>query len=181
VKLVDPAVNFVDWYIDGELVKKNGGENFYPHWYITTAGTYSIKAHIYDEVVEHSDSDNQNPHPLDLVRTKLDALQQEITWTIEWDASSDIEKMLSGNYSPLEIIQGARGGMEIKFRGKGDYHIKLISLNGVILYQHRVRGRGGDVQRFLTGEKLPRGMYVVNIVRLNTAKAQKWNIKWIKK
>jgi len=83
LKVIDPRVLLVDWYVNGKLVKENGGQTFKPDEYIYEPGSYIIKAHVYDEVVKHAFSDNSNPHPLDLVRKNLDKLQQEIEWKVK--------------------------------------------------------------------------------------------------
>ncbi len=83
LKVIDPKVLLVDWYVNGKLVKENGGQTFKPDEYIYEPGSYIIKAHVYDEVVKHAFSDNSNPHPLDLVRKDLDKLQQEIEWKVK--------------------------------------------------------------------------------------------------
>lgn len=82
LKVIDPEVLLVDWYVNGKRVKENGGQTFRPDEYISGPGSYIIKAHVYDEVVKHAFSDNSNPHPLDLVRKDLDKLQQEIEWKV---------------------------------------------------------------------------------------------------
>ncbi|MCF8223890.1 MAG: M64 family metallopeptidase [Bacteroidales bacterium] len=84
LKVVDPAVLLVDWYINGKLVKEDGGQTFIPGDYIEVPGSYIIKAHVYDEVVKHAFSDNDDPHPLDLVRTDLDKLQQDLEWMVKF-------------------------------------------------------------------------------------------------
>lgn len=83
VKPVDPAVVKVDWYVNGALVAEKGEASLSLKQIARKKGTYTVKAHAYDEVVKHSFSDNKNPHPLDLVRRDLGKLQQEITWVVK--------------------------------------------------------------------------------------------------
>jgi hypothetical protein len=83
VKPIDSEVIKVDWYVNGKLVKENGGDTIMLNRIGTNPGTYLVRAHAYDEVVKHAFSDNNNPHPLDLVRRDLHKLQQEITWTVK--------------------------------------------------------------------------------------------------
>ena len=73
VDVVDPAVIFVDWYVDDQLVAPEHGEMFDLAEFAGTAGTYSVRAHAYDEAVRHVGDGSL----LDLVRTDLDALQQD--------------------------------------------------------------------------------------------------------
>jgi len=82
IKVIDPDILLVDWYIDDELILENGGPSFRPEDFIKEPGEYKIKVHVYDEVVKHAFSNNSNPHPLDLVRKDLDKLQQWLEWNI---------------------------------------------------------------------------------------------------
>ncbi|MDX9929980.1 MAG: M64 family metallopeptidase [Bacteroidales bacterium] len=82
VRPVDSDVIKVDWYVNGERVVENGGTSLPAKSIAGKKGTYTVRAHAYDEVVKHAFSDNANPHPLDLVRRDLDKLQQEITWQV---------------------------------------------------------------------------------------------------
>ncbi len=82
VEVVDPEVIHVDWYVNGKMVLENGGPSVKTSALVTKPGEYTIKAHVYDEVVKHAFSDNENPHPLDLVRKDLDKLQQYVEWKI---------------------------------------------------------------------------------------------------
>jgi hypothetical protein len=83
VKTVDPNVLWVDWSVDGKVIKTNGGEVL-ALWEIPglAHGSHLIKAHIYDEVVIHSGSDNSHPHALDWVRSNLEALQMDVDWQV---------------------------------------------------------------------------------------------------
>lgn len=82
IKVVDPEVLLVDWYVNGELVIEDGGQEIMVSDLVSEPGEYIIKAHVYDEVIKHTFSDNQNPHPLDLVRKDLDKLQTCVSWRI---------------------------------------------------------------------------------------------------
>lgn len=83
VKPIDSEVIKVDWYVNGKLVAENGGDTILLNQIGTNPGTYSVRAHAYDEAIKYAFSDNNNPHPLDLVRRDLHKLQQEITWIVE--------------------------------------------------------------------------------------------------
>lgn len=82
VRPIDSNVIRTDWYVDGKLVAADGGTSLPLKMIGTRRGTYTVKAHSYDEVIRHSFSDNSNPHPLDLVRRDLHKLQQETTWKV---------------------------------------------------------------------------------------------------
>ena len=83
VKVVDSEVIKVDWYVDGKLISEKGGSSLPLHLIGTSPGKYNVRAHAYDEAIKHAFSDNNNPHPLDLVRRDLHKLQQEVIWEIE--------------------------------------------------------------------------------------------------
>ncbi|MDZ7740120.1 MAG: M64 family metallopeptidase [Bacteroidales bacterium] len=85
VRVVDPEVILVDWYVNDKLVLENGGTTVRAGDLVKKPGEYKVKAHAYDEVVKHAFSDNDNPHPLDLVRRDLDKLQQYVEWTVVID------------------------------------------------------------------------------------------------
>jgi len=82
VAVIDSDVIKVDWYIDGELVATDAG-GIFPASIRPGMGFHTVTAHIYDEVIRHAFSDNNNPHPLDLVRKDLDKLQCRLTWKVE--------------------------------------------------------------------------------------------------
>ncbi|MBN2035244.1 MAG: hypothetical protein JW768_00745 [Chitinispirillaceae bacterium] len=77
VQVIDPAVLKVDWYVDGVLKKPNGGTSIRRSEITTTPGTFTVKAHVYDECIRHMFSDNKNPDTLDLVRKDTLAIIQD--------------------------------------------------------------------------------------------------------
>lgn len=83
VKVVDSEVIKVDWYVNGKLVSEKGGSSIPLHLIGTSPGKYKVRAHAYDEAIKYAFSDNNNPHPLDLVRRDLHKLQQEVSWNVE--------------------------------------------------------------------------------------------------
>ena len=82
VKVIDPEVLLVDWYVDDRLALENGGSSVSVDDIITEPGKYTVRAHVYDAVVKHAFSSNDNPDPLDLVRKDLDKLQEWVQWKI---------------------------------------------------------------------------------------------------
>lgn len=80
VDVVDPAAILVDWYVDDQKVVTNFGEKFDLAEFVASAGTYAVRAHAYDEIVEHANDGSL----LDLVRSHLDALQQDVVWTVNF-------------------------------------------------------------------------------------------------
>lgn len=82
VEVVDPNVLKVDWFVDGAPVSERGSEDFTVANHLTSAGTYQVTARVWDEVIEHAFSDNNNPHALDMVRKDLNKLEQSVSWTV---------------------------------------------------------------------------------------------------
>lgn len=82
VNVVDPAVVLVDWKVDGNTVVTAGPETYSYDVSGLGPGLHTVTAVAYDELVNHSFSDNASPHPLDLVRGSVASMQQSITWTV---------------------------------------------------------------------------------------------------
>lgn len=78
VDTVDPNVIKVDWYVDDQLVAPAAGDTFDPTQLGLATGQYEVRAHAYDQVVNHAFEGGL----LDLVRKDLDKLQQEVSWTV---------------------------------------------------------------------------------------------------
>jgi hypothetical protein len=70
----------VDWYVNDQLVAADYGGAFELTDFADAAGNYVVRAHAYDDVVRHAFDGS----PLDLVRTGLEALQQDVAWTISF-------------------------------------------------------------------------------------------------
>ncbi len=83
VEVIDTNVLKVDWFVDGRLVSERASESFDVASYLDSPGTYEVTARVWDEVIAHAFSDNNNPHPLDMVRKDFEKLEQSITWTVE--------------------------------------------------------------------------------------------------
>jgi hypothetical protein len=80
VDVVDPAVVSVDWFVNNQKVAPNYGEQFNLADFATLAGTYTVRAHAYDAIVTQAGTGSL----LDLVRIGLDALQQDVVWTVDF-------------------------------------------------------------------------------------------------
>ncbi|HEX4414875.1 MAG TPA: M64 family metallopeptidase [Lacipirellulaceae bacterium] len=77
VKSIDPNVIATKWYVNNTLVPGATGESFNPADFGFGNGTYQVRAHSYDTVLDHSYDGGM----LDLVRTQYDLLQEDISWT----------------------------------------------------------------------------------------------------
>ena len=80
VDAVDPQVIWVDWYVNNQLVAANHGETFDLADYGYAAGIYTVWAHAYDEAVKHAFDGSL----LDLVRWNLEALEQDVVWSVNF-------------------------------------------------------------------------------------------------
>lgn len=98
VDSIDPEVISVDWYVNGQLVAPDHGEQFDLAEFRSAAGIYSVRAHAYDTAVRHAGDGSL----LDLVRTNLSALQQEITWTVTFPGLP-----LAGDYNSDRVVNDA--------------------------------------------------------------------------
>ncbi len=78
VRVIDPAVLLIDWFIDDVWVAS--GEDFDLATRALTPGLHAIEARVRDEVLDHAFSDNANPHALDLVRRNTSRLTQTVSW-----------------------------------------------------------------------------------------------------
>lgn len=78
VDVVDPDVLAVDWYVDGIQVPAAHDESFDAQAYGFGPGSYQVRAHAYDRVLDHAFSGDL----LDLVRKDLTSLAQDVTWSV---------------------------------------------------------------------------------------------------
>jgi hypothetical protein len=98
VDVVDPQVIKTRWYVDGNLVEGAISESFDLAASGFSAGTYEVRAHAYDEAMDFAFSGGM----LDLVRSRLDLLQQDITWTVTLT-----EAILKGDYNQNGTVDAA--------------------------------------------------------------------------
>ena len=82
VGVIDSNVIMINWYVNGELVQERGPSTLKLDDYLLPPGTHTITAKAWDEVIAFAFSSNTAPHELDLVRRKLDQLEQSVTWNI---------------------------------------------------------------------------------------------------
>lgn len=106
--LSDSLVSKVDWILDGELQRTQGSEfisqNMEP-------GIYQLQAIIYDEILNHANSDNSTPHPLDLVRKGGNQLKDSLNWNLEVTAftTAILPKKFIFNSGPLNNTYDIQG------------------------------------------------------------------------
>jgi hypothetical protein len=90
VDVIDPDVIKVKWYVDDVLIDRASAGSFNPADFGFGAGTYEVRAHAYDNAIDHAFGGTM----WDLVRTRFALLQQDVTWTYSLTAAP-----LEGDYS----------------------------------------------------------------------------------
>ncbi len=129
VKVIDPEVLKVDWYMDGELLQENGGEVLYLQKFGATAGSHVVKAYVYDEIILYANSDNNNPDSLDWVRKGLEKLQQEIIWEVELE--NDIIAAQNIPHQQLFSLRALeQGAVEIWNASALETNVELFVISG---------------------------------------------------
>lgn len=112
VKVIDANVLQVDWYVDGKLAARDGGESFPPLPHIVSPGRHTVRALVFDRVLNHAFSDRNGgkPDSLDWVRNDNRDLQQEVAWTLEFTTSAVAAKRRARGpgYGPVARSSGKR-------------------------------------------------------------------------
>jgi hypothetical protein len=158
VKLIDPEVVHIDWYVNDELAAENGGESFDILGADYETGEYAVRAEIYDEVVKHAHSDNGNPHELDMVRTGLENLQ----WTREWSVELDASAQVTGPALVKAFTVLSQANHEIVFHSPEDQTV-YVTINGLSGRSVSVPGaytaREGINRMDISSSRLSKGIY----------------------
>ena len=95
VKVIDPNVLKVDWYVDGMLKKANGGTALKKSEIASAPGAYTVKAHVYDEAIRHANSPNKTPDTLDLVRKDTTKMFIDVQWKVKLNSVTLVQSILS--------------------------------------------------------------------------------------
>jgi hypothetical protein len=98
VQPIDPNVINTTWYVDDVLVPGATSTSFDPADFGFGAGTYQVRAHSYDSILDHAFDGGL----LDLVRTQFDLLQEDITWTFNLTAT-----LAAGDYNHDGVVDSA--------------------------------------------------------------------------
>jgi hypothetical protein len=162
VEVIDPEVVLVDWYLGDQLVEENGGETFSIREHLTEPGNYEIRAHVYDEVVIRSYSDNQNPHILDLVRTDLEKLQQDITWQVNITSAMKTRHQKDPN---VGLAVDSRNNLSLSLSMAQEISISLYTMAGDRIMLLNTQAREGLNLFPITPEAA--GIHLVKIVMSN--------------
>lgn len=162
VQVIDPHVIHVDWYVNDELKKTDGGTSLSLSDIATDAGTYIIKAHVYDECIRHMYSDNKNPDTLDIVRKDTTKLVQDARWTVKltnvavsrahWTRS-----LYSFSYNRNTVVYSLDRPAKVM--------LSLIKMNGVCVKTVSVKGNAGRnrIRFFKRSESVPPGVYLLKL------------------
>ena len=109
---VDSNVINVNWYLNDQLLDVNA-LNLDHADVSLPPGVNVIKAVAYDTIVNHSNANE--PHPLDLVRTSLERLRQEVSWNIVSGPVSSISfaqaEWLAGDVLKISLIDNDNVGL----------------------------------------------------------------------
>lgn len=141
VRVIDPAVLKVDWLLNGQMFKADGGPTLNLRTNPLPIGTHTVKAHVYDEIVKHANTPNATPHALDWVRKDLARLQQDVEWTVE------VTTLTSSLLPPQRLARvpaGSRGGnLAFHLRRDGAYRLSIVAADGAVIEVLRGTGRSG--------------------------------------
>jgi len=165
VKVIDPHVLWVDWYVNGNLVKKNGGTSLPKNQVAIAAGVYTVRAHVYDEVVLHANSSNTNPDSLDLVRKDLHKLQQDVNWSIRLTTGTSVDPV-AGNPVSFTIYPVCNVGeftVEAENLPDAMYTLEIIGAMGQMVYRQEINIRNNGYSRHFNLNDIPKGFYIVKL------------------
>jgi hypothetical protein len=131
VKVVDPNVIRVNWFVDGKAVPGATAENFRPSEYRVPRGTHTVTARAFD--------------PTDWVRRDRDHLEQSVTWAVQVQTDSVPGPSL-GTASPtvenVELVaSGRRAITEIVLTLSDDASLSQAELENVAHYHVATPGR----------------------------------------
>lgn len=99
--VIDTHIVKVEWYV-GDSLYKSGGETFTETYIPKEPGSYTVRAHAYDEVVRHMNKGNSTPDTLDYIRDNDTAnLVQDISWNIVVSKSLKPKKDFTYTMAPV--------------------------------------------------------------------------------
>lgn len=177
IKVIDTSVLKVDWYVNGVIKTANGGEIFLRDSISKVAGTYTVRAHIYDECIRHRFSTNSSPHVLDLVRGDTSRLYQDVSWTVQvvkairWTSTGSTDANNSANYTPVcvptstdtlyldngsTVLWKPTDSVKVATVRVASNYNDSINLNGkyiptLIIYKNLRINSGGIINRYVWG------------------------------
>jgi hypothetical protein len=164
VNTVDPEVILVDWYVDDQLVVANHGEQFDLAAFSFPAGTYAVRAHAYDEIVNRAGDGSL----LDLVRRDLDQLQQEVQWTVEFAGVVPLEGDYDGNgivdagdYDHWKLTFGSTEELEADGNADG-----IVDASDYTIWRDNLSNQAGEPSSSSFGVPEPPFMATAGVISL---------------
>jgi hypothetical protein len=162
VRVIDPAVLKVDWYVNGTLKKANGGTALRKNEITSAPGTFTVKAHVYDECIRHANSNNLAPDTLDLVRKDTTKMFQDVQWTVQV-----VNAPISWNFVDKPALSLAVRDNSLVFNLARPQVVRfcVMSVDGRLVRQTTLRGGAGkNTARIFDHSAMPgAGMYVLTI------------------
>ncbi len=165
VEVIDPAVLKVDWYVDGVLKKADRGTVLKKAEIAAVAGVYTVRAHVYDEVIRHAFSPNKTPDSLDMVRKDTVKMVQDVQWKVTL-GSVTVAYNARSRTTPSTRIRN--NTLMYTLEDPADVSLTLLRANGSVLRRISLHGtRGTNVYDFSGNDNgspgLPSGFYLVNL------------------
>ncbi|MBN1127479.1 MAG: hypothetical protein JXA71_00730 [Chitinispirillaceae bacterium] len=161
VKVIDPAVLKVDWYVDNVLKKPNGGTSIRKNEITSVPGTFTVKAHVYDEIIRHARGDNKTPDTLDMFRGDTARLVQDLQWTVNITNVALFQTTLE---KPVFSLSVDNNTVVYSLKRPGEVTFDLIGVNGAVLNRSAVRGHEGrNSIRLWNGNNVSAGMYFLKM------------------
>jgi len=175
VRVIDPAVLKVDWYVGTTLKKANGGTSIKKSEIATVPGTYTVRAHVYDEVLRHANSNNASPDTLDLVRKDTTRMYQDVQWNVRI-----VTVAVSFNEIQKEVFRADvyKNVIVYGLEHPGAVAIDVYRIDGSLFKKMRVYGNAGrnTVTFSAMPAGIPAGMYVVLLKCADGAQVMKMNL-----
>lgn len=165
VKVIDPSVILVDWYVNDILIKKNGGSSLKKSEISSVPGTFKVRAHAYDEVVLHANSSNTNPDPLDLVRKDLYKLQQDVRWNVKILSPTDVEQNSIATFN-VNFFQGYNDGtftMTSENLPNEKCMLEVMNITGQIIYKEELQLNDTSYSKQFQLNGISQGIYLIKL------------------
>ncbi|MBN2035245.1 MAG: hypothetical protein JW768_00750 [Chitinispirillaceae bacterium] len=167
VQVIDPAVLKVDWYVDNVLKKPNGGTSISRSEITSVPGTFTVKAHVYDEAIRHMFSNNQNPDTLDIVRKDTARMVQDVQWTVNVTNVAIHRTALEKEAFSLSV---AKNTVVYSLKRSGVVTFDLMGVNGTLVRSITAMGNEGRNSMRLFDKITPvsAGMYFLKMAAPGT-------------
>jgi hypothetical protein len=165
VKVIDSNVLKVDWYVDGMLIKANGGTTLKKSEIASAPGVYTVKAHVYDEAIRHANSPNKTPDTLDLVRKDTTKMFTDVQWKVKLNSVTLVHCIL-----PRPAISAGKHNNSLVYTlgHPAMVSISLLRVDGSTIWRTNVHGALGENTFLLTAALsgkpfIPAGFYFVTL------------------